>query len=290
MSQNVERKIILPNSGDCFTVITTVKKEINFPVHYHKEYELNLILNGKDAIRTIGDNSEVIGDIDLVLIGPDLNHSWYTHNCESKAITIITIQFPHDTFETLLKRNQLSLIKIMFDNAKQGILFSHKHIHAIIKKIILLSEKSGGFDSTIELLSILHDLSVSKNKRILSNAALSNKKHSYKSNQVVKTFQYIENNYDQQLTLAQVAKAVNMSETAFRRFIKKWTGQTFSAILNEIRLGKATKMLIDTTYNIAEIGYKCGFENISNFNRIFKRKKMCIPKKFRNIHSSNQLY
>jgi AraC-like DNA-binding protein len=97
-------------------------------------------------------------------------------------------------------------------------------------------------------------------------------------------------NYNRQVTLAEVSKLANMPEASFSRFIKKRTGKTFIDTLNEIRLGHASRLLIDTTNTIAEIAYKCGFNNISNFNRIFKRKKFCIPKEFRETYAGNRVF
>ena len=70
-------------------------------------------------------------------------------------------------------------------------------------------------------------------------------------------------------------------DVAFSRFFKARTGKTFVDTLNEIRLGHASRMLIDTTQSIGEVAYRCGFNNMSNFNRIFKKKKDCTPKEFR---------
>jgi AraC-like DNA-binding protein len=78
-----------------------------------------------------------------------------------------------------------------------------------------------------------------------------------------------------------------MSEVAFSRFFKARTGKTFVDTLNEIRLGHASRMLIDTTQSVSEIAYRCGFNNMSNFNRIFKKKKHCTPKEFREEYNTS---
>ena len=92
------------------------------------------------------------------------------------------------------------------------------------------------------------------------------------------------------ITLAEVSKLANMPESSFSRFIKQRTGKTFIDSLNEIRLGHASRMLIETTNTIAEIAYKCGFNNISNFNRVFKRKKFCNPKDFRETYAGYKVF
>ena len=121
MPQNIMREITPLTQSDCFTLFSRVKKKFDFPLHYHEEYELNLILNAAGAKRIVGDHIEVIAEVELVLVGPNLNHAWFTHKCESEQITELTIQFHKDLFEDrLLRRNQLSFIKTMFDKAQRG--------------------------------------------------------------------------------------------------------------------------------------------------------------------------
>lgn len=92
-------------------------------------------------------------------------------------------------------------------------------------------------------------------------------------------------NFQKPITLAEVAKLNSMTEASFSRFFKTRTGISFMDNLLEIRLGNASRMLIDTTQSVSEIAYECGFNNISNFNRLFKKKKGCTPKEFRENYS-----
>ena len=290
MTSNVMREITPLTPSDCFTIFSRVKQKFDFPLHYHEEYELNLILNAKGSKRVVGGHIEVIDDMELVLIGPNLYHAWFTHQCQSEEITEVTIQFHKDLFdEKFLKRNQLSFVKSMLERSQRGILFSHETI-AALKERILSMDKKTGFDSVLELLSILHDLSISRNMRTLSDPSFTNDKFNYNSRRIEKVFEYMNNNYNKQVSLAEVSRIANMPEASFSRFIKKRTGKTFIDSLNEIRLGHASRMLIDTTNTVAEIAYKCGFNNISNFNRIFKRKKFCIPKEFRETYTGNRVF
>lgn len=290
MSNNVMREITPLTPGDCFTIFSRVKNKFDFPLHYHDEYELNLILNAKGAKRVVGGHIEVIDDLELVLVGPNVYHAWFTHQCQSESITEITIQFHKDLFDDkFLRRNQLSFVKNMMERAQRGILFSPETVVALKDRIQSLNKKSG-FDSVLELLSILHDLSISRNMKTLSDSSFSNEQFHYNSRRIEKVFEYMNAHYNMPITLAEVAKIANMPEASFSRFIKKRTGKTFIDSLNEIRLGHASRMLIDTTNTVAEIAYKCGFNNISNFNRIFKRKKFCIPKEFRETYTGNRVF
>jgi len=284
------REITPLTPSDCFTIFSRVKQKFDFPLHYHDEYELNLIINAKGAKRVVGGHIEVIDDMELVLIGPNLYHAWFTHQCQSEEITEVTIQFHKDLFdERFLKRNQLSFVKSMLERSQRGILFSHETIAALRDRLLALDRKTG-FDSVLELLSILHDLSTSRNMRTLSDLSFTNEKFNYNSRRIEKVFEYMNDNYNKQVSLAEVSRIANMPEASFSRFIKKRTGKTFIDSLNEIRLGHASRMLIDTTNTVAEIAYKCGFNNISNFNRIFKRKKFCIPKEFRETYTGNRVF
>ena len=284
------REITPLTPGDCFTIFSRVKQKFDFPLHYHDEYELNLILNASGAKRVVGGHIEVIDDLELVLVGPNVYHAWFTHQCQSKSITEVTIQFHKDLFDDkFLRRNQLSFVKNMMERSQRGILFSQETVTAVKDRLHSLNKKNG-FDSVLELLSILHDLSISRNMKTLSDSSFSNEQFHYNSRRIEKVFEYMNSHYNMQITLAEVAKIANMPEASFSRFIKKRTGKTFIDSLNEIRLGHASRMLIDTTNTVAEIAYKCGFNNISNFNRIFKRKKFCIPKDFRETYTGNRVF
>ncbi|WP_295721193.1 AraC family transcriptional regulator [Mucilaginibacter sp.] len=283
-TSNVMREITPLTAGDCFTVFAKSDNKFDSPLHYHDDYELHLILNAKGAKRVIGGHMEVIDDLELVLIGPDLYHGWFTNECESEEITEVVIQFHKDLFdEKFLRRNQLSFLKGMLQYAPMGIIFTPETILSVKEKILALNKKSG-FISVLELLSILHELSTAPDMKTLSDLSFINERFCHNSRRIEKVFEHMNNNYNRRVTLAEAARVIHMPEASFSRFIKKSTGKTFTDSLNEIRLGHASRMLVDSTTTVAEIAYQCGFNNISNFNRIFKRKKSCIPKEFRETY------
>ena len=290
MKQEIMREITPLTQSDCFTLFSRTKKKFDFPLHYHEEFELNLIVNAKGAKRIVGDHIDVIDDLELVLVGPNLYHAWFTHKCESEDIRELTIQFHKDLFEErFLRKNQLSFIRTMFEKAQRGILFSRETIERLMPRLMRLEQKNG-FDSVLELLSILHDLSTSRNMHHLSDSSSNNEQLNYNSRRIEKVFEYMNANYSRAITLNEVSKVANMPDASFSRFIKKRIGNTFIDSLNEIRLGHATRMLIDTTHNVAEVAYKCGFNNISNFNRTFKKKKGCTPTEFRENFSGTRIF
>ncbi|WP_316846835.1 AraC family transcriptional regulator [Pedobacter psychrodurus] len=288
---SIIKEITPLTQNDCFTIFSRVKQDFDFPLHFHEEFELNLILNAPGAKRIVGDNIEEITDMELVLVGPNLSHVWTTHNCKSEEITEVTIQWHKDLFDDkMLRRNQLSFIRKMFERSVRGILFPRETIEKVYHRILAINQLQG-FDSVLELMSILHDLSTSKSLRVLSDATFNNDQVlNYNSRRIDKAFEFMNANFDKPITLKDLSKLVSMTEVSFSRFIKKRTGNTFIDSLNEIRLGHATRMLIETTHSVAEISYNCGFNNISNFNRLFKKKKHCTPKEFRENFSGTRVF
>lgn len=287
MKSSILREITPLTQSDCFTIFSRVKSAFDFPLHFHQEFELNFILNANGAKRMIGDHIGEISDLELVLVGPNLQHGWFTNKCTCQEIREVTIQFHRNLFdEKFLQRNQMSFIRTMFERSGRGILFSEETARMIMPRILGLPQKHG-FDSVLELMSILHDLSISRNMRTLSDVSFSSmESYSYNSRRIDEVMIYLNNNFDKNLTLAEAAKIASMTEVAFSRFFKTRTGKTFIETVNEIRLGHASRLLIETTQSVTEVAYKCGFNNMSNFNRVFRKKKGCTPKEFREAYTS----
>jgi len=282
MHDSILREITPLTQSDCFTYFYRAKSEFDFPLHYHDEIELNFIKNARGAKRIIGDHVEEIGDIELALVGPGMPHGWFGSGFKKNQIEEITIQFHKDFFdEKFLQKNQLSFIRNMLSRSLRGILFSTETTLRLEPRIYGLGKKQG-FDSVLELMSIMHDLSISRDFRVLSDSGFSDTEvFSYNSRRIEKVMEFIHTSFSKQISLGEAAKIASMTESAFSRFFKLRTGMTFIDCLTEVRLGHASRMLISTTKTIAEIAYSCGFNNISNFNRIFRKKKSCTPRELR---------
>ncbi|TSD67979.1 helix-turn-helix transcriptional regulator [Inquilinus sp. KBS0705] len=279
-------RVVTPlTQGDCFTVSSRVHTGFDGPIHYHEEYELILILNAAGARRIIGNSIDIVKGAELVFIGPNLYHGWVNYQCQSDSIQEVIIQFHKDLFtDDLLNRNEFCLIKAMFNNARRGVNYSQEAINEVVDKCLLLSQKSQ-FDRVLDLLSVLHTLSKSEKYTLLSDAGFANDRYTYKSRRIENVYEYLKNNFEKDIKLTDVAYVANMSVPSFCRFLKKRTGKTFVETLNDIRLSQASRLLIDTNLNIARIAYLCGYNNLSNFNRIFKKKKLYVPKAFREIYT-----
>lgn len=282
--KNIHREITPLSSEDSFLVFDRTKTHFDFPIHFHPEYELNFIRNGKGVRRVVGDSMEDIEAIELVLVGPNLHHGWVTHKCESKAIHEITIQFDENLFsDNLLTRRIMKPIKDMLDRSIHGILFSEKTALDVSDRIAQVS-RLDGMDYFLELISILHDLANSRSQRLLSSYTVH--RDSFENSDKIKTvYEFVQDNFHKKIMLSEVSELVNMSNVSFNRFMKKRTGKTFVDYVNDVRISYAAMLLIEKDDSISEIAFKCGFNNIANFNRVFKKQKNCTPSQFKNEFS-----
>lgn len=276
---------------DCFYIVERHKTEFTYPLHQHKEFELNFIERGKGVRRIVGDSVEEIGDYELVLIGgEDLEHVWEQGRCKSKDIREITIQFSGDIFgEGLLSKNQFASIRRMLKRADHGLAFSLPSIMKVYSTLDTIANESERFVQFLKFMYILYELSVSDEARILASSSFAHTERSTESRRVQKVKQYINDHYNEPLKLADLADLVGMSPVAFSRFFRQRTGRTLSDYIVDIRLGFAARMLVDSSRNISEICYECGFNNLSNFNRTFKAKRNYTPRDFRAMFKKNKV-
>jgi AraC-like DNA-binding protein len=277
---------------DCFYIVERSKTGFTFPLHKHFEYELNYIENAAGARRIVGDSVEVIGNYDLVLItGHEMEHVWENYHCTSQNIREITIQFSPEIFpESLLNKNPFKSIKLMLERAQKGLAFSTDTIIGIRPFINSLQLERQNFYSLIHFLSILYELSKSEKAYTLASNSYAPTESTIESRRVKKVHDYLMKHYTEEIRLSQISSLAGMSEASFSRFFKLRTGKSFTDYLIDIRIGSAIRRLVDSNQAISEICFGCGFNNISNFNRIFKKLKGCTPKEFRdNYHKTKTI-
>jgi len=277
---------------DCFVVMERKKQEFDFPIHIHNECEINYIENAKGAQRVVGDSVEEIDDFELVLITePRLEHAWFTHKCTSNSIYEVTIQFPTNILDpSLLGKNQFRSIDNILNLGKRGLSFSRSDILDIRPLIVdLVRDREGGFNSVVKFLKLLNAISNAQSARVLSSSSFANVSEKFDSRRVAKIVAYLNEHYKSQVKLEELAHVVNMSISSTVKLIKLHTGKNFIDCLNDIRLGKAIRAMLDnSTQPISDIAYLSGFNNLSNFNRTFKSKKGCTPRQFRENYAKRK--
>ena len=279
------------SSKDCFHIVERHKTEFTYPLHRHREFELNFIEHGAGVRRIVGDSVEEIGDFELVLIGSEgLEHVWEQGNCKSADIREITIQFSKDIFnENLLSKNQFVSIKKMLDKAEHGLAFPLSAIMKVYSALDTLAVEKEKFVQFLKFLYILYELSMADGVKVLASSSFANTSRNKESRRVQKVKQYINDHYSEPLMLNNLADIAGMSPVAFSRFFRIRTNRTLSDYIADIRLGFAARLLVDTTKNISEICYECGFNNLSNFNRTFKNKRGSTPREFREMYKKHKV-
>jgi len=275
----IVREITPVSDDDFFVLLNHYNAKFDFPVHYHPEYELNLVLNSKGK-RIIGDSIQYYENKDLVLTGPNTPHAWAGDE-EYKNAHVMTLQFHSDFLSDRTLNRRIALpIRDLLIKARRGVLFSPETVELMNGRLEKLSNTQG-FDSLLEFLSILYDLSISRNQEILASASYVGHIDPSRSKRIEKVTNYIQESLHNEIRIKEVAEMVNMSETAFSHFFKKQTQRTFTDYLTDIRIGYAARLLMDSEQTISEICFESGFNNVSNFNRTFKKKRGVTPSDFR---------
>lgn len=292
MEKGVLREITPLEEHDFMYVADRHKKEFDYPIHCHEIMELNFVENAAGARRVVGDSSEVIGDYDLALItSSDLEHVWEQHECKSEDIHEVTVQFyihfedEHTPFHT----NPYKSIYQMMMRAKRGLVFPMPAIMAVYQRLVKLATMDDKFYMAQELFSILYELSKFDEAYELASSSFAKVEISSDSRRVLKVKEYINTHINDELRLEQLADLIGMTPTAFSRYFKLRTGKNLSEYIIDIRLGMVARRLVDTTDSISEICWTCGFNNLSNFNRLFLKRKGCNPTEFREKYCKTKI-
>lgn len=254
------------------------------PWHYHPEYEIVLVTESVGK-RYVGDNISDFKENNLAIIGPNLPHTYkndesYMEKASTKRAKSIVIHFSKSSLgNDFLSIPEAQKINYLLNNCNGGFDIkgqTNKKVREIMKK--MLQQK--GIARWQSLLKVLTLISESEDLVQISNANLVgvNDKESERLSKIV---DYIYSNYMNEIKIADIAKITNMTESSLSRFFIQRTRKSLSAFLMEVRLHNACTMLQKNNLNISEIGYQNGFNNLSNFNRQFKKYYLCSPKAYR---------
>lgn len=247
-----------------------------FPWHFHEEYEIVYIIKSTGT-RFVGNNIELFSSEDLVLLGSSVPHMYrndiqYYQNDPERRVHAITIQFSKDFFHYSLQQYpEFTQIKNLLGEAKYGIYFDKKANHQIRKKIYQALQLEG-LDLLLETIRILALMSQSKEKRLLSDENENNLTDTGISDpRIIKVKAYLHREYTNNITLKKIADIAGMNESAFCRYFLEKTSKTCFQYINELRVTYACKLLLEKRLTITQICYEAGYNNISNFNRQFKK-------------------
>lgn len=267
---------------DSFKSWENVCPYIHNPWHYHPEVEITYINRGSGVL-FIGDKVMKYKKDTLVMIGPNLPHEWRSDfkqvpDFHSHSLAVhFNKDFPGETF---YKIPEAVAINHLFEQSVRGIKICDSQIKKVVKEKLLALLQAKGIERVSILLSILDSLASCKKMELLSSSIFVNSIDAGQNHRMNQIYKFVMEHFREQISVEQVAREVHMTTTSFCRFFKKRTNKSFIQYVNDIRIGYACKLLLEENYNISQIAYECGFENLSNFNKQFKKIKNMTPSGF----------
>lgn len=272
---------VLPTENSSWRYWLYQLDEIPFNWHYHPEYEICLTLNSRGQ-RYIGDSIQLYDDLDLVLLGPKLPHTWHSHEsiAAGQHLTYVA-QLPADWIETIAQMPELKLLGDLLQKSRRGVAFSLMTARACRERFAAMADVTS-MRRLLWLLEILQLMCEDESAQYISSAGYTPASFPDSSTEKIdRVIAYIHQHYAEDLCAEKMADLAHMSTNHFHRFFKQRTEQTFTEFVNQLRVGRACSLLLTTDMPVANISYCCGFNNLSNFNRRFMQFKNCTPREFK---------
>ena len=268
--------------NDLFIANYWPDNQMDFPLHFHEDYELCLTLNVRGK-RILGNLVEDFTEKDLVITTPNVLHCYKRDDAFLNVrCEVVVIQFPKELpswgiFDT----DQLRNIRNLLCQPAPGRKFSEETAEAVRERLLRLP-RTEGFEAVQLFFGILHELACADRTQVELIGVQSSDSTLPHSRRINKIVQFVEKNYHHKISLEDVGELVGMSASSVSRFFKQRTRHNFWDYLNGFRIDRAAQMMIETEHTISEISYACGFNNISNFNRVFRERIGTTPSDYRN--------
>lgn len=270
---------IEPIFGNSFTIRQFTDCDNKAYWHFHPEYEIVFISNGKGK-RHIGSHVSYFENGDLIFLGPNLPHFAFTEELHEEHVEIV-VQMKADFLgKEFFQRPEMQAIRQLFERAENGLSYSADTKKVIGERLQRMMEMSG-FERLLELLSVLHLLSISEDFTLLNASGFAMEVSSQDHDRIERIYDYVQQNFQSEVSLDEVASRVNMTVPAFCRYFKKLTHKTFTEFVNEIRIAHACRHLGNEHLSIAAVSFDSGFNNLSHFNKHFRLITGVNPRDYR---------
>lgn len=247
--------------------------------HQQKTWELSHVMIGKGT-RIIGDIIEPFSQGEVILIPPDIPHSWsYDESIsnENGEIENITIVFSDRLLNYLaMAFPELETVISEIQSNKAAISFSGDTLKQLQKKMISMIRETK-IEQIASLVKIFALIASQENSDIVGHPVVDDKQNK----RLQQIYWYVMNHFQQDITLEEISKFVDMEKTSFCSFFKKMTGKTFFTYLTEYRIESSCQMLMKTDKSITDVCFASGFRDIPHYNRVFKKLKKVTPSVYR---------
>lgn len=267
-------------SSKQYVIKTDFARSPEILMRSHEEYEISVLV-GCSGKRFVGNTIENFSEDDMFLIGPHVLHAVQPDNYERG--TVITFRFLKEGFgRGFFDLPENKQIANLLQEAQRGVAFAGGDVSLFYQKLREITRLTG-FERMIAFFRLLQRMATNEQRRILSSRGFAPMTN-WKDYEIVnKTYEYVINRFaDHQITLDEISTYANMSPTSFCRYFKKHFRKTFTSFLNEVRVGHACKLLQQTDKTVVEIAFASGYNQLTHFNRQFKRLTGYTPKQYRN--------
>lgn len=269
--------------------------------HWHNEFELIHLKKGKFNIEVNMDKHCIEEECLCFINSGKLHYIKSKYPCFESAIVFDLKMLSFDMFDSIqgkliqpLLNGKLKFKTLIFKRESYGKEILHEY-----KKIVKAYASEGALTQDIEgnhiqnialqikvKASMLNILGILYENNLLIREDGKNK--DYRVDYVKKVISYIQENYKEKIYIKDLAEQINMNEQYFCRFFKKMIGKIPMEYVNEYRIKKTKELLKETDMKIVDICLECGFNNIGNFIKVFKKNTSINPIKYRKLNKSNK--
>ncbi len=252
--------------------------------HYHDYYEISFITEGTGK-RFVADSMDDFFPGDLVFVAPNIPHTWVVDKeqvtTNARKLEMVYLQFT----DTTLGKDMLALSE--FSNASTALKHSERGIRVTGKTLdeasnmLLQMPYSNSFNRYILFLELLDLIGKSNDLIPLASKEYINKRFHSDNKRIQTIHEYFMKHYRDEIDLTQIASLVSMAEGSLCRFFKMQMGMTIFEYLNKIKVEFACKLLMNKEISITEVAYDSGFNNLSHFNKQFKKVTNLQPSEYR---------
>ena len=235
--------------------------------HLHREMELTFLQRGS-GLRLVGDHIARFCGPELELLGPHLPH------CIQglRRSTGISIQFHWPLEHPLRAVPEFALLAPLWERASRGLIFGPAICEEIGPRLVAMPRLSaaGRLGMLLQVLAELAAVSPSQ-ITILSRLPFNVREGERHQAGIERVIRRVLERYAEPLPLSEALRLTGMSKASFERHFPRYTGCTFTDFLNRVRLDRVRRLVMGSSEPISEIAYVAGFNNLSHFNRLYRR-------------------
>lgn len=266
---------VMPAPNNSFSIRQDIVPYFYNRWHFHPEIELLHVQKGS-GIQFMGDAIQQFKKDDVILVGSNLPHYWrcddqyFKQNSQLKAQATV-VHFKENFWgNTFLELPENKNIKNLLTQARRGMCITSQTKFFVIEKLqeMLYAQEA---ERIILLLTILNKIAGSKHFKLISTSGFDPNIEEKVTERINAVYTYSVLHFKEKITLKKIAEVSNISPNSFCRYFKLHTRKTYNFFLQELRIGYASKLLIENKLNITQIIFECGFNNATNFYKSFKR-------------------